>query len=94
MSITFHAEIYKVQTLVDGGLRLTLDLPETAIAQAAQMMGWKRNGVVVEVICKTEEYHKSDAKIVEAWSKRKSGWTPAEGTSTNTQPGNGGEQDD
>ena len=44
MTVTFHAEIYKVQTLVDGGLRLTLDLPETAIAQAAQMMDWKRNG--------------------------------------------------
>ena len=24
MTVTFHAEIYKVQTLVDGGLRLTL----------------------------------------------------------------------
>jgi len=93
--ITFHAEIYKVQTLVDGGLRLTLDLPETAIAQAAQMMDWKRNGIVVDVTCKTREDHDSDAKeSVEAGKKRKSGWTPAERKSVDAHPGDGGEQND
>ena len=42
MSIDFQAVVYKVQTLVDGGLRVTLDLPETAIAQAALLMDCKR----------------------------------------------------
>ena len=40
--IEFHATIAKVQTLADGGIRLTLDLPETAIVQAAQLMEVRR----------------------------------------------------
>ena len=40
--IQFSAIVYKVQTLVDGGLRLTLDLPESAIEQAAALMECKR----------------------------------------------------
>lgn len=43
--ITFTAEVYKVQTLVDQGLRLTLDLPETDIPQAAMLMECKREGI-------------------------------------------------
>mgnify|MGYP000854735698 FL=1 len=41
------AQVQKVQTLVDGGLRLTLDLPETAIPQAAMLMEIKREGAVL-----------------------------------------------
>ena len=44
-SITFDAIVYKVQTLADGGLRLTLDLPEQAIPQAAMLMECKREGI-------------------------------------------------
>jgi len=44
-SISFDAIVYKVQTLVDGGLRLTLDLPETAIPQAAALMECKREEI-------------------------------------------------
>lgn len=40
--IQFPATVYKVQTLVDGGLRVTLDLPESAIPQAALLMDCKR----------------------------------------------------
>ena len=43
--ITFTAEVYKVQTLVDQGIRLTLDLPETDIPQAAMLMECKREGI-------------------------------------------------
>ena len=35
--IAFHATVYKVQTLADGGVRVYLDLPETAIMQMAQL---------------------------------------------------------
>ena len=35
--IRFAATVYKVQTLVDGGVRVTLDLPETCIMQMAQL---------------------------------------------------------
>lgn len=43
--IRFTAAVYKVQTLLDGGIRLTLDLPETAIAQAAMLMEAKQQGI-------------------------------------------------
>ena len=47
--IVFIAEIYKVQTLVDNGIRITLNLPETAILAAAQLMECKRLGVAGDV---------------------------------------------
>lgn len=43
--IRFTAAVYKVQTTIDGGVRLTLDLPETAIAQAAMLMEAKQQGI-------------------------------------------------
>ena len=43
--IRFSAIVYKVQTLLDGGIRLTLDMPETAIAQAAMLMEAKQQGI-------------------------------------------------
>lgn len=47
--ITFTAVVYKVQTLVDGGLRFTLDAGEDAVMQAAQLIECKRFGALVEV---------------------------------------------
>ena len=47
--IRFRATVYKVQTLIDGGLRVTLDLPETAIGEATKLMECKRGGAVLEV---------------------------------------------
>lgn len=53
--IQFWASVYKVQTLAtDSGIRITLDLPETAIAQAAYFMDWQRQAKAVWVECKTE----------------------------------------
>lgn len=43
--IRFDAIVYKVQTLADGGIRLTLDLPETAIPQMAMLAETKRDGI-------------------------------------------------
>jgi len=48
-AIVFPAQVVKVQTLADGGLRLTLDMPETAILEAAHLMECKRQGVPGEV---------------------------------------------
>jgi len=47
--IVFCAAVYKIQTLADGGIRLGLDLPESAILQVAQLMECKRQGFVGEV---------------------------------------------
>lgn len=49
--ITFDATVYKVATLADGGLRVTLDLPEDAIAQVAKLMECKRVGTNLRVGC-------------------------------------------
>jgi hypothetical protein len=48
--IAFTASISKVYTLVDGGIRVTLDLPENAIMQVAQMLECKRAGAALNVV--------------------------------------------
>ena len=50
--ITFPAEIIKVQTMVDYGIRLTLDLPENCVMQAAQLMECLRAGATLNVKAK------------------------------------------
>ena len=47
----FWAIVGKVQTMADGGIRVYLDLPENAIVQAAELMAYKREGVVLDVVC-------------------------------------------
>ena len=46
-AIRFVASVYKVQTLTDNGIRLTLDLPETAIPQMAMLAGCQREGLAL-----------------------------------------------
>ena len=59
-ALEFDAIVYKVQTLVDNGLRVTLDLPEQAIEAAAVLMALKREGgalnVTVSIKDKPTEY--------------------------------------
>jgi hypothetical protein len=57
--IQFDATVQKVQTLVDFGLRVTLDLPETAIISAAQLMAAKREGLILHVSIEPEKQVKS-----------------------------------
>jgi len=47
--IRFTAQVNRVQTLADGGLRVVLDLPESAIDTATQMMRVKLAGAILEV---------------------------------------------
>ena len=49
--IEFVAEVWKVQTLADNGLRITLNLPESAILPVAELMAVKRFGQVLRVVC-------------------------------------------
>jgi len=53
-AIIFDAVVYKVQTLIDGGLRVTLDLPETAITEAAWLMECKRSETPLQIHAKKE----------------------------------------
>jgi len=48
-AIRFQAQVQKVQTLADGGIRLTFDLAETAIETATAMMEAKQRGALLEV---------------------------------------------
>lgn len=50
--IKFDAAVARVQTLADNGIRVTLDLPEGTVMQAAQLMECKRLGVYLKVECR------------------------------------------
>lgn len=49
-AVEFEAIVNQVRTLADNGLRVILDLPEQAVAEAAQLMELKRNEVVLKVV--------------------------------------------
>ncbi len=53
--LVFFASVAAVKTLVDGGIRVSLDLPEQAIAEAASLMQAKRDGVYLRVIVEAEK---------------------------------------
>lgn len=53
--IEFDATVYKVQTLADMGIRITLDLPETAIPQAAMLMETKRAGIPLKIVVRAND---------------------------------------
>ena len=48
--IKFKAQVSQVRTLADGGLRVVLDLPETALQQVAELMRTKQAGAILEII--------------------------------------------
>ena len=47
----FWAIVRKVQTLTDGSLNVTLNMPEGAIPEAAELMAYQVHGVVLDVVC-------------------------------------------
>ena len=47
-ALRFSATVAQVKTMVDGGIRVAIDLPETAIDIAAAMMQAKQAGAVLE----------------------------------------------
>ena len=53
--IRFTAAVYKLQTLVDGGIRLTLDMDENAIPQMAMLAEAKRSGIPLEFVAKVDD---------------------------------------
>ena len=82
-ALTFDATVAKVQTLIDNGIRITLDLPETAIEAAAVLMALKRQGVAIEVSVKIAQPKKQvttgeQTRSLAERPKRQSQWTPAQ----------------
>ena len=47
--IEFTAQVYKVQTLTDNGIRVAFDLPETCSMQMAQLAECQRFGVLLKI---------------------------------------------
>jgi len=50
--IDFRAEVAKVQTLVDGGVRLTLDMEESAVALMGVLAQCQQNGIILQITAK------------------------------------------
>ena len=48
-AIMFSAQVAKIATLADGGIRITLDLPETAIDTATKLMQVRQACALLEV---------------------------------------------
>lgn len=72
--IEFVAVVYKVQTLVDNGIRVTLDLSEDSILQMAQLAECQRFGAILEVCCKAADKQHGNTGKLETRAKRKSEW--------------------
>ena len=74
-AITFDAIVYKVQTLADFGLRITLDLPESAIIAAAQLMTVKREQGILHIVATADIQPATEEKLeratISARSERK-----------------------
>jgi hypothetical protein len=47
--VRFPAQVIKVQTMQDGAIRLTLDLPEAQIESARMLMECKSRGGLLEI---------------------------------------------
>lgn len=67
--IRFEAEVYKVQTLVDLGVRVTLDLPEDAIPVMAMLAECKRQGITLHFEASSEPQNRE--KTGDGSKKRK-----------------------
>ena len=66
--IKFYAEVQKVQTLTDGGLRFTFDAPESAIMPAAELMACKVDGHVVDVVVTIRQGDESNEDKEDEWA--------------------------
>lgn len=62
-SIEFVAVVSQVKTLADGGIRVTFDLPEDAVMQAAQLMECKRGNAVLEIKAVLQSFTNGKAKV-------------------------------
>jgi hypothetical protein len=49
--IRFSAQVFKVQTTIDGGIRLTLDMGATDPNMVMALINAKRPGVLLECAC-------------------------------------------
>ena len=70
-AITFPAMVYKVQSLTDGGLRVTLDLPEDCAAEMAMLYETRREGIPLVFTATVEGEPEKQGKITNDRTRRK-----------------------
>lgn len=87
-TFSFDAAVDKVQTLADGGIKVSLLLAESAIPQAALFMECKRTGKVLRTDCRTV-----DSNAIQKRAVRKSQRRAAEEQGVDEDTGDGGQQD-
>ena len=58
--IDFTAAVTSVKTMADGGLRVSFDLSEQSIPQAAMLMECQRNGIPLNINATTGTFIKLD----------------------------------
>jgi polynucleotide 5'-kinase involved in rRNA processing len=76
-AIRFQAQVFKVQTMIDGGIRLTLDLVEVVQPTViVALFEAKYPGILLEVAALAVVKQKGNNAISEG-PKRKSKWTSA-----------------
>lgn len=61
--IRFWATVARVQTLADSGIRVTLDLPESAISAMADLVAAKVAGQVLDVSCEPRDADSTKLKF-------------------------------
>ena len=80
--IHFPAQIYKLQTTVDGAIRLTLDMPETQIDSARLLMECKSRGGLLSIaaipIEQVVTVKQKDSNAIQTRTERKSEWQTEE----------------
>lgn len=85
--IHFPAQIIKLQTMVDGAIRLTLDLPETQIETTKLLMECKIRGGLLEIAAVPVEQvvsvKQKENNAIQTRPERKSEWQTEEGTCPN-----------
>jgi hypothetical protein len=82
--IHFTASVAQVRTMADGGIRLVLDLPETAIDTAADMMKAKQAGAVLECAVVAVVKQVSIKDDIQTRTERKSEWKTQERPGANS----------
>jgi hypothetical protein len=81
-AIRFTAVVYKVQTLVDGGVRLTLDLVDAKPDTILKLIQAKAPGIILELAALAmtiEKQQENNNNAIPERAERKSRWQTAEG---------------
>lgn len=59
--IEFSATVEKVQTMTDGGIRVYLDLPETALLEMARLVECRIKGVALHIMAIPRNLEEKDS---------------------------------